>query len=115
MHKDNAAFNYSALIGQFIENQHTQERPAEWSDFTAPSPGKTTRITTDIQPAGGRWVVSLLYFYPAHPISFVRVPVKYCRSQHIANIVAAYQRQVHTTRQETRLSSDEPETDWCWN
>ncbi|HMO40098.1 MAG TPA: hypothetical protein PKC76_19185 [Saprospiraceae bacterium] len=92
----NRAMDYGKLIADFIEDQHTQERPADLSEYADPVGQEWSVVEYDIAPQDGLWVVYLLFIDVDNPASFTRIPVKACRTRKLAEITAGYLRRARS-------------------
>ena len=114
MKKEKPLFDYSALIGRYLEEQYELERKAELSKFTPATPSGDHEVYADICCQGREWVVYLVFRDTEDRTTFFRTAVKTCRSRHIAEIIGTYQCRIRSSAPESKPEAGATGSS-CWN
>jgi len=81
---------YGNLIEELIERQYQEERldeaPESWRELVP----KNSVIKTTVEKRNGLHVVYLNHIDLQDPARFTRTPVRACRDEHTAAIIASY-------------------------
>ena len=115
MEKVNQESDYRKLIGQFIEDQYNQERLANLEDYVEVSGQELQIVEQDVAYRNGCWVVYLIYIDLENPHSFIRIPVKTCKTRKLAEITGAYLRRTRSMDSALAFGISEDELDCSLN